>query len=117
MNDDVKSGELTPSTPNIPKMTENSFAWIKAPGCIFVSLSFASVLVGLTGGVFLGLLAGIGPEHTGGTLYWMCGSILVGLGSVVARLFTKRRVVLYGVSFFFWLTVILLIISVAAGGK
>jgi hypothetical protein len=61
--------------------------------------------------MFIGLNIGLGPDCTGGTIWMLLGGMLVGIFSIIARAFTKRRSVLYGISFFLWLSIVLLIVD------
>jgi hypothetical protein len=54
--------------------------------------------------------SGQNPDISGGTLIFFYGGILSGLLGLLARCFTKRRAVLYGLTFFMWNTVLMMIL-------
>ena len=80
-------------------------------GCLFSLLGVGSIIVGIFGGAAVGLELGIGPDYTGGTVWMVCGAILVGIIAVIARIFTNRRSIFYGISLFLWITILLLVID------
>ena len=94
-------------------MTEDIQKKVKGPraGCLFSLLGVGSIIVGIFGGAVVGLELGIGPHSTGGTVWMVCGAILVGILAVFSRIFTSRRSIFYGISLFLWITILLLVID------
>ena len=76
-------------------------------GCAFLSGALVSGI-----GMHLWFSSGQNPDNSGGTLIFFYGGILSGLLGLLARIFTTRRAVLYGLTFFMWNTVLMMILMV-----
>jgi len=54
--------------------------------------------------------SGQNPDNSGGTLMFFYAGITSGILGLIARCFTKRRAILYGLTFFMWNAVLIMII-------
>jgi hypothetical protein len=71
---------------------------------IFICCALISGVVASSVGLHFWFSSGQNPDNSGGTLIFFYGGIASGLLGLAARFFTRRRAVLYGLTFFMWNT-------------
>ncbi len=76
---------------------------------VFIGCAFLSGVVGFWVGFYVWICSGQNPDNSGGTLIFFYGAIATGLLGLLARCMTKRRAILYGITFFMWNTAFMMI--------
>ena len=77
---------------------------------LFVGCAVVSGIVGTLVGFNTWIYSGQNPDNSGGTLIFFYGAIATGLLGLLFRCFTKRRAILYGITFFMWNSAFMIIL-------
>ena len=81
---------------------------------VFTGSAFLSGVVGFWVGFYVWICSGQNPDNSGGTLIFFYGAIATGLLGLLVRCVTKRRAILYGITFFMWNTAFMMIMFAIA---
>ena len=76
---------------------------------VFTGCALLSGGVGFWVGFYVWIWSGQNPDNSGGTLIFFYGAIATGLLGLLVRCVTKRRAILYGMTFFMWNTAFMMI--------
>lgn len=76
---------------------------------VFTGCAFLGGVVGFWVGFYVWIYSGQNPDNSGGTLIFFYGAIATGLLGLLVRCVTKRRAILYGITFFMWSTAFMMI--------
>ena len=79
----------------------------------FLAAAFVSVTGGFVTGFWIWLMAGYSPDNSGGTLIFVFGSCAMSLLSLVLAGFWRNKAVFYGLNFFTFLTISIVILSIS----
>jgi hypothetical protein len=81
---------------------------------VFTGSAFLSGVVGFWVGFYVWICSGQNPDNSGGTLIFFYGAVATGLLGLLVRCVTKRRAILYGITFFMWNTAFMMIMFAIA---